>query len=83
MHSGLTSIRVVSTRASARCWGWTFMTSPVTVVCGVLAEPTERVTVLVKVTGGQHSCWKNTNTIQAHRQLDTVEVKQIKNCNVM
>lgn len=56
----LTSIRVVTGGACANRWGWTFVSGPVTVVCSVLTEPAERVTVAVKVTGGQHHCWRNT-----------------------
>ena len=68
--SGLTSIRVVSAWSGSLCWGSTFMSGPVTIVCGVLYEPAEWVTVLVKVTGSQHFSWRNTNTTHRHRQMD-------------
>lgn len=63
---GLTSIRVVSARASARCRGWTFVSCPVTIICAVLTEPAEWLTVLVKVTGGQHYSCRNTNATQVN-----------------
>lgn len=81
MHSGHTSIRIVSTWASSRCWGRTSVSSPVRVVCVVLTEPAERVTVLVKVTGGQHYSWRNPNTTQEDRQMDIVEVNKGENSN--
>lgn len=44
-----TSIRVVPTGTSARCGSWTTVPGPVTVVCVILDEIAEWVTVLVKV----------------------------------
>lgn len=77
----LTSIRVVSTGASARCWSWTFMSSPVIVVCGILPEPAERFTVLVKVTGGK-LCWRNTNTTLSDRLIDIVQLYYIMSMSI-
>lgn len=58
MHSGLTSVRVVSIGASVGGWGWTSLSGPIAVVCSVLSEPAEWCAVLVKVTGGQLYSWK-------------------------
>lgn len=46
----LTSIRVVSTWARMICWGWSSVSCKVIIVCVVLCEIAEGVTVLVEVT---------------------------------